>query len=173
MSRTNLIFTLLIVLTPFVACEKKETCETPVRTYTYSGIDARTDDTSIIKPQTILSLFAIRDKDYPAANTCLNTSKISNGIMRGDVKMYCSSAISLPDITISAIADLTSISSKYFSISYQDYAYEVGYADAMYVAITKPMPNKELKEGLYTFCAEATSVNGNFYKDSTTVYLRY
>ena len=39
--------------------------------------------------------------------------------------------------------------------------------------ITKQLPNKELKEGLYTFYAEAQSVNGNQYKDSTSVYLRY
>lgn len=177
MTRYYAVILLIAVLT-IAACKKKNTCESNIIETNFYGIAFYKSDSIYIQPtqnipKRIIALYSKYDSLWSPAWVC-GTRRYHNGVLRSTIKIYCNKDITLPDITIPAKSDMANYNSEYLSLRISglpDNGSNLFYdAD---VKITKQLHNKELKEGLYTFYAEAQSVNGNQYKDSTSVYLRY
>lgn len=176
MTRYYAVMLMMISIFTTTACKKKTTCETNIIETNFSGIGFYNPDSARIQPTLtssgrIAALSSKYDSLYGAHWVC-GTRRYNNAVLVSGLKIYSNKDIVLPDITIPAKSNITGYTSDYFScrITTLD---EVNLFYSAELFITKQLPNKELKEGLYTFFAEAQSVNGNQYKDSTSVYLRY
>lgn len=177
MTRYYAVMLMMISIFTTTACKKKTTCENNIIETNFSGIGFYNPDSARIQPTLtssgrIAALSSKYDSLYGAHWVC-GTRRYNNAVLVSGLKIYSNKDIVLPDITIPAKSNITGYTSNYFScriITLPDQA-NLFYTAELF--ITKQLPNKELKEGLYTFFADAQSVNGNQYKDSTSVYLRY
>lgn len=179
MNHIRILTSLILFLTISAACEKRTSCNGHTILETnFNGIAFYKVDSVRIQPRTgvssnIVSVHVKYDTMADYSITCA-TRRYNNGILPNTFRLYCSRDIVFPDIIIPAKSDISGYTSEYFKLS--QIGLQNGSSTLFYVAhlsIAQNIPNKELEEGLYTFYAEAQSVNGNQYKDSTSVYLRY
>lgn len=176
MTRYYAVMLIMISIFTTTACKKKTTCSLPTLETNFSGIGFIHSDSVRLElkqnlPDRILFLFSKYDTMGGYAVNCADR-RYNNGVLVSGLKIYSNKDIVLPDITIPAKSNITGYTSNYFSCRIVTLD-EVNLFYTAELFITKQLPDKKLKEGLYTFYAEAQSVNGNQYKDSTSVYLRY
>lgn len=179
MKNNTILISLILSLTILISCEKRTSCRgIAILKTNFYGIAFYKIDSVSIQPKTgvsrnIVSVHVKYDTMADYSTICA-TRSYYNGILPNTFKLYCSRDIVMPDILIPAMSDISGYTSEYFKLS--QIGLQNGSSTLFYVAhlsITQNIPNKEMEEGLYTFYTEAQSVNGNQYKDSISVYLRY